>query len=104
MVDAVFEPFQEAILAFYRAAPEGSRPQTICAGAQAFNMYKQWRVEHPAPPAWPPGSDDGSQPTSGNAVCGPRYHGLRVELAARPARVSVKGATPHGKPFEYPSP
>jgi hypothetical protein len=92
MVDATFEPFQTAILDFYRRAPEGSRPHVIHAGVQDLSMYKGWRREHPEPPSWPPRPDDGTL----------RYHGLEVELAGRAARVSVAGETSDGEPFEYP--
>ena len=93
-------PFQEAIHDFHRAAPSGSKPRIIRAGFQEFSMYRRWRDEHPAPPAWPPGSDD--EPSGGESIRGVRYHGLAVELVARNARISVAGETPDGKAFEYP--
>jgi len=101
MIDPIFEPFQEAIREFHRVAPDGTRPHVIYAGWQEYIMYKRWRDEYPAPPAWPPGSDDEDRTTSGG-IHGPRYQGLAVQPSGEPARVSVAGQTPIGEQFEYP--
>jgi hypothetical protein len=100
MIDPIFEPFRNAIRDFHRVAPDGTRPRIIYAGMQEYAMYIGWRKEHPAPPAWPPGSDDVDR--TWGVVVGPRYQGLTVELTGRPARVSVAGETPNGDVFEYP--
>jgi hypothetical protein len=99
MIDPIFEPFQEAIREFHRVAPDHTRPRIIYTGWHEYIMYKRWRDEHPAPPAWPPGSDDVD---SGVVGRGPRYHGLAVQLSGEPARVSVAGETSTGEEFDYP--
>jgi hypothetical protein len=95
MIDSVFEPFQDALRDFCRAAPAGSKPHTFRIGLQEFSMYGRWCDQVPKRPVWPPAPEIAKNPDKLTAT---PYHGMTVELVAFNAHLSIVGQTPDGKP------
>jgi hypothetical protein len=86
-----FALFDDALEAFFQAAPIGFEPTVIRAGRSELEQFRQWA--------------DFSQHTGRGPVGDPpvEYHNCTVEPVSEVEHLSVQGAAPDGALFEWPS-
>lgn len=86
-----FPLFDDALDAFARAAPIGTKGLTIRAGRRECEAFRQWCAAQP-------GGRGAVKP--GAPIM--EYAGMPIEPVSKDAYLSVSGKTADDRPFEWP--